>query len=572
MGFKATFEGLPFSVSGPLEIADYSVSEDATPLAAGDSTGSVGTFTLSIPRPDPSAAPVVSVIHASTLLAPGGESFFIGSKVTLSDSRKGFTLGTVNAASSSDDGGMIEMSGTTRLGQLNVYGIQAQPFIGTLRDAFTYYVGLAGIDTDISVDPGIETRPVVFPGWHGELWYYLKQMAAAQDCDISLVSGVILLRPIRTRIAAPNRDTLRSRALGGGSLAQAVEVYRYDNRAITNELVYPPGGWVPEVQVLNVNAGEEEEYTLELSSSLSSIQAPTMETFVPQDYDESSVYTIVANDGLPVDPGLWSDFGGSLTVEIAPDTTHLIVRLRGAVGVPLASGEEAASNFSVALGSDFTGNRYSTLRIVGTGVAFNKQKVRIRTGVPASRTATDIGVTIDNPFISTVNDLYRAGVRAAKEFTGASYSLTGSVISVNRRGDTGQVSIPTYGQIHEELENTLGSGFTYDDLETHYTSEGLLTYRQIRQFWIDFFADPDVDQVFGNVQGARVYDRRSRRWYRVRQGRLVPGGISFESAEDDIIWRDIQDKWAGKTYGWVQARLGFYTYQQVELLGELEMN
>jgi hypothetical protein len=86
MGFKATFTGLPESISGPIELADYSVNEDATPLAAGDSTGSVGTFTLSIPRPDPY---LLGEDRPTDILGTLGESVFLGSTVTLSDSRNG---------------------------------------------------------------------------------------------------------------------------------------------------------------------------------------------------------------------------------------------------------------------------------------------------------------------------------------------------------------------------------------------------------------------------------------------------------------------------------------------------
>lgn len=35
------------------EAADYAVQENATPLAASDSSGDVGTIDFSIPRPDP---------------------------------------------------------------------------------------------------------------------------------------------------------------------------------------------------------------------------------------------------------------------------------------------------------------------------------------------------------------------------------------------------------------------------------------------------------------------------------------------------------------------------------------
>lgn len=566
MGFKVSFSGLPGAVSGSIEALDYTVEEAATPLAAGDSSGQVGTFTLTIPVPDPSLT--TTRVTPWSLYRKLGETVFIDTDVRIDDPRKGFTLGRVNSSTVSRDGGTLTLSGVSRMGLLNVYGVQAGPFVGVLRDAFTYYLSLANVSTGLFVDDDIANTPVVFPGWNGELWYYLKQMAASLDCDISLVSGVILLRAIRKRVATSGKDLTRSLSTGGGTLAQAVEVYQYNNRQITNELVYPPGGWTSEVEVLNVNAGEEQEYTLDLSASVTSIQNPAMQTFVASDYSASSVYTIVANDGLPVSPGLWTNNGGSLTVEIAPDTTHLIVRLKGATRIPTSSGV-AATNFSVALGSDTTGNRYSTLRIVGTGVAYDKVKNRIRTGIPASKTATDVGVTIDNPFISTADQLYRAGTRAAREFTGTSMSLSGSVTAVNKRGDSGQATYPTYAQVQTALATAIGGTPTYAQVQSYYTSLGLTTYDAVRDYWFNFFRNDDVDQVFGNVQGARIYDRGSRKWYRIRQGSLKPGEISFGSADDDLTYLDVQGVYSGRTYAQVQTILSGLTYQQVSMMGAL---
>lgn len=566
MGFKVSFTGLPGGISGSIEAADYSVDEAATPLAAGDSSGQVGTFTLTFAIPDAS----LSTTRATpwSALRKYGESVFLDSEVRIDDSRKGFTLGRVNSSQVSRDGGTLTLSGVSRLGLLNVYGVQAGPFVGNLRDAFTYYLSLANVSTGLFVDDDIANTAVVFPGWNGELWYYLKQMAAAIDCDISLVSGVILLRAIRKRVATNNRDLSRSLSTGGGTLAQAVEVYQYNNRQITNELVYPPGGWTSEVEVLNVNAGEEQEYTLDLSSSLTSIQSPVMQTFVASDYSASSVYTIVANDGLPVSPTLWANNGGSLTVEIAPDTSHLIVRLKGATRIPTSSGA-AATNFSVALGSDTTGNRYSTLRIVGTGVAYDKVKHRIQTGVPASKTATDVGVTIDNPFISTADQLYRTGTRAARDFTGTSMNLSGTVTAVNKRGDSGQANYPTYTQVQSALTTAIGGTPTYAQVQSYYASLGLTSYEAVRAYWFNFFRNDDADQVFGNVQGARIYDAKSRKWYRIRQGSLKPGEISFGSADDDLTYSDVQSVYAGRTYAQVQTILSGLTYQQVDMAGAL---
>lgn len=564
MGFRISIEGLNGETPTPYEAIEFSVDEASTPLAAGDSSGQVGTFSVTVPVPQLTSAPGRSL---NILLNTVGPSYLIGHDIRIFDSKKGFTLGSIDSATISKDGGTVSFSGSSRLGDLNVYGIQAQPFVGTLSQAFTYYLGLGGITTDLFVDDDIASRDVVFPGWTGELWFYLKQMAAAQDCDVSLVSGVVLLRPIRKRVASNNRDTSRSLSFATSALAQSVEVYQYNNRAITNELIYPPGGWTPDVEVFNVNAGEVSEYTIDLSASVSSIVPPVMQTFVAQDYSASSVYTIVADDGLPVDPAAWVAYGGSLALSINPDTSSLSLTLRGATGLPTSAGA-AATNFSVALGSDTTGNRYSTLRIIGSGVAFDKQKKVVRTGVPASKTATEVGVTIDNPFISTTNDLYRAGTRAAKLYSGAVPSLTGTVISVNRRGDGGGASYPTYATVENELKSILGGAVTYGQTQTYYlTTLALSTYEDVRQYWFDVFRNDDLDQVFGNVQGARVFDRMTHRWYRVRNAGLDPASISFRAADDDLTHDDVNSYFAGRTYASVQSPRNDLTYDQDRLAG-----
>ena len=551
----------PLGAEGDISVQaiDYSVTEDATPLSAGDSSGSVGTFSVTIPRA--TGAFTGSSASFRDLLARVGPTILEGCEVRITDSRKGYTLGNVVGVTESREGASITLTGSSRLGKLSVFGIQAQPFSGTLRGAFLYYASLAGIDVDVYVDDDIANRPVVFQGWHGELWFALKQMAAAQDCDLSLVSGVILLRPIRKRIATQNRETSRAITTGTGTLAQAIEIYQYNNRPILNELVYPPGGWTPEVEVLNVNAGETAEYTLELSASVTSVGPLDMRTFVSEDY-VGGAYTIVGDDDLPVPPAMWADKGGSLTVEILPDTKSLLVTLIGAVGIPTTSGGESTT-FSVALASDTTGSRYSTLRIQGTGVAFSKEKVTIRTGVPASRTATEVGVTIDNPFISTRDELYRTGTRAARAFAGSVMSLSGNVISINRRGDTGQAQYPTYGAVRAEVQSRLGPGATYAMERAIY---GANSYWYVRDYWTAFFRDDDVDQVFGNAQGARVFDKKSRRWYRIRSATPTPVGISLQ-ADDDLLYGDLVEFYAGMTWGDQVALNQGLTYMHSELAG-----
>lgn len=557
MGFRIDIGGITY------EAEDWSVVEAATPLAAGDSSGQTGTIEITLPLPDKDS---MHPQDPRTPLVLFGPSWLIDQSIRIKDSRKGFTLGTVSSVGRNDQTGLYTVNCRTRLGELNVYGVQAQPFIGRLEDAFAYYLSLADIDTDLYVEDAIADRPVVFPGWNGELWFYLKQMASAMDCDISLVSGIILLRPIRARVATRGRDVDRGQDVGGGTLAQSVEVYKYNSHPITNELVWPPRGWTPETEVQNVNAGEDAEYTLELSASVSSIQEPEMLEYVAESYGASSVYTVIGSDGLPVNPEMWAKNGGRVEFSINPDTVSITVKLHGATNIPTVSGT-ASTNFALALASDATGNRYSTLRIVGTGVGFDKVKKTVRTGVPASRTSTVVGVTIDNPFINTTDDLYRAGTRAAKSFTGYTPTLSGTVTAINRRGDTASADYPTYGEVRDYLYDELGAP-TYGEVQTYTTTVlGNMNYGQDREYWFSFVRDNNVNQVFGNVQGCRIFDKKSRRWYRIRQGTLTPPNIQQFSADDDLIHADMEEYYfsRGYTYGDVQATRAGLTYREDDM-------
>lgn len=507
--------GVSLKIAGyPFNLTNYSVSEDATPLAAGDSFGGTGTITFDLLKPDLDALGPVPGAGGWGRVQEQGTNWFVDRSFVLEDTTKGRVTGVIESVRRGDTDASIILSGTSRLGELNVYGVQAQPYIGTLGGAFAYYLSLADITTGFNVDSRIASRYVVYQGWTGELWFYLKQMAVAQDCDISLVDGTILLRPIRDRVASKGRDIDRSFEIGGTTLARSVEVYRYNSTPITNELVWPAGGWVPETEVQNVNAGEDAEYVLELSASVTSIQQPVMVDNVDPDYSASSVYTIIANDGLAVSKDAWEQNGGKVKITIEPDTKSLRVKLHGARGLPTVSGGPA-TNFSLALASDTTGNQYSTLRIVGTGVSFDKQKLAIPTTVPANKTATEVGVTVDNIFLNSVDDQYRAGVRAALSFSGYQPSLSGSVFTINPRDENGNE---------------------------------------------DF-------QVFGNVQGCRVWDKASKRWYRIRTGTETPAVIQSFQADDDLTHGDAEEAYIGMTYGDVQSARSGFTYKEDNLAG-----
>lgn len=498
MGARLTVGGTEYP------ILSYSVSEDATPLAAGDSSGSTGTITVSIPSPDPH----LQSSHPVLLLGP---QVLLGQSVSLEDTSRGSISGRVHSVSGGLDSDTINLTCLTRLEALNIYNVQANPFIGTLGNAFRYYLSLAGITTGVSVDSSVESRNVRYPGWSGELWDRLKQLAVAEDVDIRLISGVITLSPVRTETIHPGFDFSRTVSGGGDGLARGVEVYYYNTRAITNQMVYPPGGWSEDVSVINVNAGETVSEVLELSASVSSIQAPTMVTFIGKNYSGVSAYTVTGDDGLPIVPAMWNAFGGRLTVEINPDTTSLTVHITAPVNIPNSTGG-MNETFGISLSDSSATGRYSTLRIRGTGVAFEKEIRRVETGVSDSETSNDVGITVDNPFVRTRGQAARIGIRATRRFNDTSLSIS---------GDVSQIS----------PSDTVG---------------------------------------FGSTAGARVWDSRSGHWYRVTEADTSPDGVSF-SGDIDTTYRDVRGFYpvASTTYQDIANLFVSRTYRSADLAGQV---
>lgn len=485
------------------EVESYRITEQVVSLTAGDSSGSVGTFDVTVKAPDVDAP----MREGNKLLAKYGPDFFVGEPIWLADRRWGIIAGRIRDTSRSDQDGSITFTCLSRLESLNTYNVKAKPYRGDLEGAISYYLSLAGVTFQVEIDPFLAPRPVAYIGWTGELWTHLKMLCQAQDCEIALVNNTIVFRPTRRRDLVKARNVARSQSRQLSTLAQAVEVYNYNTEGTNSTLVYPVDGWDGSLEVLNVNAGEVAEYQLELNTSVTSITNPTMVENVGPDYKSTSVYTIVANDGLPIPPAQWRDHGGKVMFSINDDTVSLTATLWGAVGIYTASGE-LATNFSLALASDTTSNRYSTLRIRGTGVKFDKKAVRISTGVDPSRTNTDVGVTIDNPFLTDLDRVYRVGTAAATQYSGSVASVTGDVVVFGGSGET----------------------------------------------------------AVGQVAGSRLYDRGSHRWYRITSANIAPDKINF-SADDDMTFDDLKHRWDGKTFGDVNREAEGLTFRQADAAG-----
>lgn len=525
------------------EPGKYRVRESSMPLAGGDSSGAVGTIELDLQHKD-------------------DENPFLMMEETVDfiDTSRGSTVGTIRNVQRNETSDFPwTVIANNRLGDFNIE-VQALPFSGTLENAFEYYCSLANIDTGIVVDPAISGMTVNFPGWSGNLWNYMKMMATGITADLNLISDNVVLRPVRQFIAITNRDIESTPEVDGSSLALKQEVIWYDTEHVSSGLIYPPGGWNTDVRVLSVNAGETAETTLDVPASIFSITQPVAQASVAPGYSATSVYTIVGDDNIVIQPAQWAAYGGSLSVAISPDTRSLIVTLVGATGLYQINGTPMKT-FRVALSAGTSDSTYSTLRIVGDSIQLNEQSLIIPTGVAPYRTGQEFAPTIDNIFLNSLDDAYSAGVRGARRHTGKTISGGATVTAVNRRGETGTANYPPYSYVQTKWD-----AYTYGGVNTLLGPSK--TYGQVLA---DLYAEVQDDfdnQVFGNVVGARRWDQRIGRWMRVRDATTEWGQMSIE-CDDDLLIGDMQTRFDALTYGQVKTHYAGMSYYKANLMGAL---
>jgi hypothetical protein len=532
-----------------IEAGEYSISESATPLSGGDSSGAVGTITIR----EAVSNTKKSISHKD-----------LNGKVDFIDSARGITSGSVSVLSKSKDGDSWDIESDSRLSAFMI-DVQVQPFSGVLGDAFLGYAAYANITTNITVSPIIYNVPVNFPGFSGNLWTYMKEIAVAYGIEINLISGVVRFRPVRSFTAVEDAGSTSSVTYDSTVKAHEQEVIWYKTKRLVNGLIYPPGGWTPETKIISVNAGEDAEHILETDASITSIQTPVMLNNVAPGYSSGSVYTIVGDDNIPIQPPQWRDYGGSLTVSIDPDTRRLLVKMRGPKGLVKIDGTPMR-NFRVALSAGTSDSTYSTLRIVGDAVHLQKNSIIIPTGIEYpmnidGSVAVDRVVkapTIDSDFINSLDAACSAGARGASRYSGKLVKLSANVSAVNQSGQQGSELYPTW----QFAEDVFTPG-TYADFDA---SNFGRNYGQLDDYLVGLVRDGTGNQLFGNVAGARFWDRDSRMWFRVRDATTTWVQTTI-SADSDVTWADHVGSCPGKTYGDLSSKFSGSTYRDVTIGG-----
>jgi hypothetical protein len=487
------------------DLLSFSVQEDATPIDPASSAGGVGQI--------------------SATLDEFGDSEMLIGRAVLADGTRGKTSGDIKSLNASD--GKLSFTADSVLGKFNT-DRTAQPYIGTLAGAMQYYCTMVNIDNTLVVDSTIAARSVTYPGFVGNVWVTMKQILAKEQVEMALVYDRIVVRPLRTIVANKDRLTTSGWAIDNNNAARDVEVNYYNLSYGTFKEVYPTGA-NSDANIYSVGPGETIVVTEQLNASLTSVNQPVASDFVGNVSvaGTSGVYAVSGNDGLPITAAQWLAQGGSVRVRITEDPSIIEITITGASAALPAP-------FRIAMSSG-SSNFYNALRITGTGVSWDKQSVILSTGVPDAATSTQIGVTVDNKFISSYSEALSLGMKTAASYAGLNYTVNGNAVDINRSGVAGkdlvQATISDFNTAY--LPGTLISSFN-----TTWSGQSIA---QFNAYWTDQIDLLWENQLFGNAPGARVMYPDAN--FRIVSATTTEAGVQYNASLDTTLG-DFSTKWS----------------------------
>jgi len=511
-------------MGGASNVVSYSYTEGSTPLVPGDESGAIGDMSID----------VMNCNNASILLYK--DEFY------LQDNLHGSVLGEVENVSGSND--LITMGGRSRLALLNVDKI-IPPRSGTIGAVMNAVFGDVGITSAIILDTALSPAVINAPGYEGDVWVYVKDLCSAYEVEVTVIREYIIVRPTRQRIIDSTNILERNWQVQDIELAQTFDVAYYNYSPESNFLVFPKGGWTPEVQVYQVEANETVVFEIPIDFFLTSINQPTVQDTVAKEYaGPSSLYSASGNDNLPVSANFWNDFGGDMSFAIKGPGNVIEVTLTGPNYEPL-------SPYSISISDGSTS--YSTLRITGTGMNFTRELYTEKTGLSANEAPLLKGQEIDNPAIDTLAEAKRYALFARRLYSLPRQTYSTSARTFDRlKGSVPTIFFPTF----DEFSDGLPAGYTFTSFNNEYSG---VTFEEFT-----FQLGNTVPQGFGEVSGSKI--KLEDAMYRVRSVNITPDVVSIDAEYDTLfsdlnpiygaaLWEDLPPDWGGMADAWADVVL-----------------
>ena len=274
----------------------------------------------------------------------------------------------------------------------------------------------------ITVDGPVPAQP------SSNMWEYIQAACAAYALELSVIEGVIVVRPIGSEIIAIDNKTVPTVSPNTNLGGRNVEVVYTNALSVVNQELYNARD--DNNRIISVKVDEKITTTVEMSGTPTVVNLPSRSTIPANGIGQ---YSVIDNDGTPVPEYLFAACGGRVDVQLNPTVLNAIdITLYGPSstaeilgGTPFGGTTPAyVGPFKLAYSS---GNEYAALSITGSGVKTTPATLKIRTGADPEKVAQDVSKTITNQFIVTKTQAYDRGSWAIFEASGPKVGLSLSI-------------------------------------------------------------------------------------------------------------------------------------------------
>lgn len=437
----------------------WSYTEDITGRDPNSYTGGTGQLTF------------------STVDFPGSRLFL--DKALSFKCVQGVMQGTIRTRNK-DANQNISYSADDVMLQLKKYVVSRAQVDRTLTQVMTYFASLIGFT--IGVDVPIRNRIVTVTGFEGNFYDRFKEFLSAKGLAMRASGTGILVVDAYTIPAKPAIENVTENGLNDSlqDSCRKVEVGYYQHRKITNAQIYPQN-YSNLGDSIQLESGEVVEVVLEVDATLTTVNQPlcvTADSLVGPYDGTVGRYAVIGGDtGTDIMPSWWNSNGGMVEVRINPESTSVTV-------VVTAPTSDLYAPYTITADPEMN---WSGLYITGTGSYHKYEPITITTGASATATNEDIGVQVDNPFISSATEAYNAGFFTA---AAANYVSTRNVA--------------TTSEVIGSFDTFLGNQVQYDD--SKYRIESLVhgADGNVQIAMTDDTRSSDFDAVFSGLTATQM--------------------------------------------------------------------
>lgn len=227
------------------------------------------------------------------------------------------------------------------------------------------------------------------------------------------------------------------------------ETYDGFGKIVAAALVYPAGGYTPDAEVITVENGATKSIQIELGASCTSIMQPVAIDSFDNLYEvpEISCYTVWGmNHSRILSAKQWRAYGGRVVAKLNDDSTTATLTVTGADFPEYAP-------FSLSIADE--AQSFSTLRLLGRGVAFEKHTIDFATGLDPRIVTNDVGAEVDNVFIASRVAAWDIAANAMRRALGGFQTVSLTVPRLRTEGVDPQ-------RPEEGIGYAAGSRFVYD--------------------------------------------------------------------------------------------------------------